>query len=147
MRERVRSGAFLLRVAPVSKSLVRGRGAVVLSGVVWLLAAFVGSEVQAKTPLDAPILLTQVPRQAKSGAKNWNSNAFTRADWFEGARIVAVSPEGKVQVLSQGAWTTPRQAVRTTPAAVANAARIAAGSPRVAGRVAYSIRTTLLPRC
>ena len=85
-----------------AKALARMGRLVVLSGVVLLLTAFVVSEVQAKTALDATIVLAQVPRQAKADAKAWDTKGLMRTDWFEGSRIVVVSPEGQVRVLSEG---------------------------------------------
>ncbi len=56
----------------------------------------------AGTGLDLPLLLTQVPAEAKRAATNWNPHSLVRTDWFEGARVVVVSPDGQVKVLSEG---------------------------------------------
>jgi hypothetical protein len=49
-----------------------------------------------------PIVLTQVPIHRKQSPMDAGSNATARAEWFEGARLVVVSPKGDVRVLSTG---------------------------------------------
>jgi len=56
----------------------------------------------AKTALDVPLVLTQVPREVRMDSKTWDAKGLVRADWFEGARLVVVSPQGQVRVLSEG---------------------------------------------
>jgi hypothetical protein len=71
-------------------------------GLVSLLVGLAGIGVEGKTVLDAPILLTQVPRGTDLPAASGNAKGLVRADWFLGARIAVVSPEGAVRVLSEG---------------------------------------------
>ncbi len=52
--------------------------------------------------IDAPMVLTQVPKEAKPDAEAWDAGGLVRSDWFSGARLVVVSPEGQVRVLSEG---------------------------------------------
>ena len=54
------------------------------------------------TTLDAPLIITQVPRQTRAPTTAWDSRALVRGDWFDGARLVTVSPDGQVRVLSEG---------------------------------------------
>ena len=67
------------------------------------LALHPGSPVvEAKISLDAPIVVTQVPRAVKAPPAGWNAAGLIRADWFAGARVVLVSPDGQVRMLSEG---------------------------------------------
>ena len=66
------------------------------------IAQFTGQEARAKVVLDADVVLTQVPRQAHTDTNPLDSNRLLRNNRCEGARIVVVSPDGKVQVLSDG---------------------------------------------
>jgi len=71
--------------------------------VLWLgLCVLARAVCAAGTGLDLPLLLTQVPAEAKRAATNWNPRGLVRADGFERARIVVVSPAGQVKVLSEG---------------------------------------------
>ena len=89
------------RAGPICVAFGRaGMRLFTLWGLVAAVADFGHSE--AKVPLDDPIVVTQVPREVKPAAKAWDSKGLVRADWFEGARIVVVSPEGQVRVLSEG---------------------------------------------
>jgi hypothetical protein len=49
-----------------------------------------------------PMVVTQVPARTKTAPLGWDSNGLVRCDWFEGARLVVVSPDGNVRVLSEG---------------------------------------------
>jgi hypothetical protein len=66
------------------------------------MAELGGFKAGAKTMLDTPIVLTQVPRDVRADVKAWDAKGLIRADRFEGARIVVVVPEGQVRVLSEG---------------------------------------------
>jgi Hydrazine synthase alpha subunit middle domain len=70
----------------------------------WLLVAAClgGFSASARAGLDTPIVLTQAPRANKELSDERNSNTLVRTDWFEGARVVVVSQEGQVRVLSDG---------------------------------------------
>jgi hypothetical protein len=59
-----------------------------------------GSE--ARAAIETPIVLTQVPREVQPGSTSPAPGAYVRADWFEGARIVRVDPDGAVRVLTGG---------------------------------------------
>ena len=50
----------------------------------------------------APAVLTQVPHHRKQTPVNSGGKELFRADWFDGARVVVISPKGDVRVLSQG---------------------------------------------
>lgn len=52
--------------------------------------------------LERPLVLTQVPRPMKAPPASWDSKGLVRSDWFDGARLVVVSPGGQVRVLSEG---------------------------------------------
>jgi hypothetical protein len=83
-----------------SKALARTAMSCLSSAAILLTLG--GTGAQARTVLDAPIVLTQVPEQAKVMASAWDTKGLVRADWFEGSRIVVVSSEGQVRVLSEG---------------------------------------------
>lgn len=55
----------------------------------------------AGAPLDTPLVLTQVPL-VSAQPKPCSPEALLRGDIFEGARLVLVSPDGSVHVLSEG---------------------------------------------
>lgn len=59
-------------------------------------------DVYARVVLDAPMVVTQVPREVKAPPAGWDAAGLIRSDWLEGGRIVVVSPEGQVRVLSAG---------------------------------------------
>src|ERR1039458_2627483 len=82
-----------------SKALARTAMSCLSSAAILLTLG--GTGAQARTVLDAPIVLTQVPEQAKVMASAWDTKGLVRADWFEGSRIVVVSSEGQVRVLSE----------------------------------------------
>ncbi len=48
------------------------------------------------------MVLTQVPLGAEGRVADWHEKGQVRADWFDGARVVVVSTDGNVRVLSQG---------------------------------------------
>ena len=54
------------------------------------------------TRLPAPIVVTQVPRQSHPTPTTATTGSFIRADWLDGTRLVVVSPDGQVRLLSQG---------------------------------------------
>jgi len=58
--------------------------------------------VHAKSSLDVPMILTQVPVQTGTAPAGWDPKSVVRGDWFDGARLVVVSPDGNVRVLSAG---------------------------------------------
>lgn len=69
------------------------------------LAVVVGllsSDTEAKAGFDTPLVVTQVPGDVKTPTASWNVAGLSRSDWFERARVVVVSPEGQVRVLSEG---------------------------------------------
>jgi hypothetical protein len=82
----------------VRTGICRARGLVagLFSLALWIHSA------QAKTGLEGPMVLTQVPGSVAGPPAGWDTNALTRSDWYEGARLVIVSPEGQVRVLSDG---------------------------------------------
>ena len=61
-----------------------------------------GAAADSKFNLEVPVVLTQVPRQMKAPPVSWDSRGLVRSDWFDGARLVVVSPGGLVRVLSEG---------------------------------------------
>ncbi len=65
-----------------------------------ILGAFV--LVGKAAPLPDPIVLTQVPRNALRLPPSWDPRGLLRANWFDGARIILVSPQGSIRVLSAG---------------------------------------------
>jgi len=76
---------------------------------VWLaaactLAGLATAPAHAATPVvDSSILVTQVPREAtKTAPPGWEAGGLLRGDWFDGARLVVVSPGGAARVLSAG---------------------------------------------
>lgn len=71
---------------------------IALGLLAWTL---VGPSAEAGSRLDEPIVVTQVPRQAKP-PPSWDSKGLVRSDWFDAARLVIVSPDGQVRVLSEG---------------------------------------------
>ena len=66
-----------------------------------MIAAFGCPETRGKVVLDAPLVVTQVPREATPKARESDPEGLVRPDWFEGARIVVVSPEGRTRILSR----------------------------------------------
>jgi hypothetical protein len=51
------------------------------------------------------MVLTQVPRQTTTTLADWDPKGLVRGDWFDGARLVLVSPSGEVRVLSDGFYS------------------------------------------
>ena len=60
------------------------------------------SLVAMAATLDLPLVLTQVPKDTKPEMETWDAGGLVRPDWFQGARLVLVSPDGQVRVLSGG---------------------------------------------
>lgn len=67
----------------------------VVAAAGWMAA---GGPTQAA--LDAPLVLTQVPRSARTDTAG-DAQALARTDWMKGARLVLLSAEGQVRVLSE----------------------------------------------
>jgi hypothetical protein len=99
------NGAVRRRAPPAVKPLLSrlraglGRGLCLALGVVAWRA---NVAALADVARDAPLVLTQAPREAKADANLWDAKGLVRADWFAGARIVTVSPEGQTHILSEG---------------------------------------------
>lgn len=74
--------------------------ALVLAALVLLLAP--ACSRAAGTGLETPLLVTQVPVGTERTPAGWQPDQLVRADWFEGARLVVVSPDGQQRVLSAG---------------------------------------------
>ncbi len=56
----------------------------------------------AATPrIDHPILLTQVPHRPTAPSKPADPPGLISHDWFSGARLVKVSPDGQLRILSE----------------------------------------------
>ncbi len=72
---------------------------------VWLgsLGLLTALSLPAATPtgLDTPLVVTQIPRQTRTPTAT-QPGSLIRADWFDGARLVLVSPQGEFHVLSEG---------------------------------------------
>lgn len=72
----------------------------------WALVSILGGlgcfQASGKTILDAPLVLTQVPRSTCAPLGNGGGEEVARVEWFEGARIVVVYREGQVRVISEG---------------------------------------------
>ena len=67
-----------------------------------VVASLIGASMSLDAALDVPIVVTQVPRQMRTAADDWNAHPLVRADWFDGARLVLLAPNGEVRVLSSG---------------------------------------------
>jgi hypothetical protein len=67
-----------------------------------LLLALASAQAEPNASLDVPIIVTQVPRQIRTPPAGWDARGLMRRDWFDGARLVVVSPEGQVRALSEG---------------------------------------------
>ena len=89
-------------VATISCRKAGSRRLMALMVLLFGLSVLARAVCAAGTGLDLPLLLTQVPAEAKRAATNWNPHSLVRTDWFEGARVVVVSPDGQVKVLSEG---------------------------------------------
>ncbi len=72
-------------------------GRALLGGLAAFTFAALGAIAAPKTGLDQPLVLTQVPV-----AQTVPAAGLARADWFAGARIVVVAPDGQTRVLSEG---------------------------------------------
>lgn len=66
------------------------------------LAIGVVANASAKTNLEAPIVVTQVPARIQTAPAARDATDLVRSDWFDGARLVVVSPAGQLRVLSEG---------------------------------------------
>lgn len=66
------------------------------------LLAFAAVDAAANLTLDAPLIVTQVPARMPAPPADWSAQDLVRADGFDGARVVLVSPDGHVRVLSTG---------------------------------------------
>jgi hypothetical protein len=55
----------------------------------------------AATRLEVPIVATQVPADGKRVPRGWRPDGVSRTDWFEGAQVVLVAPDGSARVLSR----------------------------------------------
>ncbi len=65
------------------------------------LALLVPSAHAARTGLDAPVIVTQVPLRPQ--AQGLEAGQLVRTlDWFDGARLIVVSPEGRHRILIDG---------------------------------------------
>jgi hypothetical protein len=73
-----------------------------LGVIVIAFLAITVAQASAKAGLDSPIVLTQVPTRIQAPPSGWDPKDLVRADWFDGARIAVVSPDGHVRVLSEG---------------------------------------------
>ncbi len=73
-----------------------------LAGVGIVALALGGFSVFAKVNLDTPIVVTQVPTSTQAPLSGWDGKDLARSDWFDGARLVLVAPDGQVRVLSEG---------------------------------------------
>ncbi len=85
-----------------SRRLPARSGLPLLGGFAALTFAALGAFAAPKTGLDQPLVLTQVPVVAAQHSAPTSSAWLIRADWFDGARLVLVAPDGKVRVLSEG---------------------------------------------
>jgi hypothetical protein len=70
----------------------------------WLALALLtrGWAAESPTHSDWPLVLTQVPRQARAPVVAREAGDLVRGDGFDGARLVVLSPNGQVRVLSDG---------------------------------------------
>jgi hypothetical protein len=73
-----------------------------LVGFAALTLAALGAFAATKTGFDQPLVLTQVPAATAQQALANAPAHLVRTDWFAGARIVVVAPDGQVRVLSEG---------------------------------------------
>jgi hypothetical protein len=67
-----------------------------------ILTATALAACPAGAAVDTSIVLTQVPVRRQPTPPDWNRKTLMRADWFEGARLVVISPQGQLRVLSEG---------------------------------------------
>lgn len=73
-----------------------------LLGAATLAGLACGAPAVAKTSLEVPLVVTQVPAGARATPAGADTKGLVRGDWFEGARLVVVSPAGQARVLSEG---------------------------------------------
>lgn len=73
-----------------------------LGGVALASLAAGGTNAATKTGLEALMVVTQVPSGSQASQTQEAASGLARADWFAGARLVLVAPDGKVRVLSEG---------------------------------------------
>ena len=79
-----------------------GRHRQVAAAGVLLLTAAAAVECQAELGLSTPIVLAQVPVRSQRAAPDWDGKGLVRAAWFEGARLVVLSPAGQLRLLTEG---------------------------------------------
>ncbi len=70
--------------------------------VLEIAACAAGVNSPAGTGLSTSIVLTQVPADARHASRNFADTEVVSTDWFEGSRVVKVSPDGEVSVLTKG---------------------------------------------
>lgn len=89
---------------PFGTLIVRQRLPRLVLGLLCLVAVILSSMpiAEAKSSLDVPLVVTQVPRGGNLPPAEWQAGRMIRSDWFEGARLVIVSPEGPVRILTEG---------------------------------------------
>ncbi len=73
-----------------------------LAGVAALTFAALGVVAAPKTGLDQSLVLTQVPVDPAQPSASAAPTGLIRTDWFVGARIVVVAPDGQTRALSEG---------------------------------------------
>lgn len=73
-----------------------------VTGALLAACALDGAVAHAATRLDAPLVVTQVPAKTSDAPAGWSPANLVRADAFDGARLVVLSPEGQERVLSTG---------------------------------------------
>jgi hypothetical protein len=67
-----------------------------------LATGLIAASAWAAAVVNAPLVLTQVPADARRAATNLTAAGVRRADWFEGARVILVLPDGQANVLTKG---------------------------------------------
>ncbi|HSA00972.1 MAG TPA: hypothetical protein P5055_09575, partial [Candidatus Paceibacterota bacterium] len=73
-----------------------------LLGILVVFGGYRPVVARSESGWDVPIILTQVPRQTAISPERQDPSGLLRNDWFDGARLVAISPDGELRVLSQG---------------------------------------------
>ncbi|MHB1306782.1 MAG: HzsA-related protein [Limisphaerales bacterium] len=73
--------------------------ATLLAGAVW---SSILSQPAAAARLEFPLLVTQIPRQTPTPAAVAEFPGLARADGFDQARLILVSPDGAARTLSEG---------------------------------------------
>ena len=74
--------------------------AVTILATAFALLAGGSAIASTKASLDVPMIVTQVPARNPAPPSAWDAKDLVRGDWFDGARLVIVSPDGQVRVLS-----------------------------------------------